>query len=395
MSWPEARPLEDLEAIESLELSVFVAGPGQGEGIAVAMPGSGWLLVDGCRTRGAFPLFELHTRYRRHRNDGVELLVLTHPHEDHAAGVARCIAELQPTTLGLVGVPGRSGLQAARDALTRGLDTRVTSDVLRRSAVRTALEAMERHEHQQPGSLVNLHDGVVLPLRNSSVRATVRAPDRRLLEEALTSGSISRETANAWSAVIELEFGEARVVLGSDLPTGCQSGWDKVLSSAPQLGRHHALKLPHHGSPGAYHRKLHTGSPERRCWWVTPYNASRLPPLDDLRGLPQLLRREPALLLTALPAARRLQRPLAHPGIVRLDQLEERKLPAHPRVTLLQMAVAIAAPGEPGPLDAVWAVSFDDSGRITGRWRGQVALELHRATATVGRRIRQRHAGRG
>lgn len=394
MSWPAARPLEELTTLTPGGLTVFVAGPGQGEGLAVAMPHGGWLLVDGCRTARGFPLLELHRRYRRGADDGVDALVLTHPHEDHAAGVASCVAELRPAAVGLVGTPGLPGLRAALSAASAGLDPRVTSAALKKGAVRTALEAMERLEFERPGTLVALHDGAAVPLRAPDVRGTVWAPARDLLAERLAAGGIPRGVANEWSAVIELEFGAARIVLGGDLPSRCATGWGEVLGRAPQLGQHRGLKLPHHGSPGAYHPALHTKSAERRCWWVTPYNASRLPPVEDLLGLPRLLKREPSLLLTALPAARRLQPRHAEPGVVSLDRVEVRRLEGHPRATLLRDAVAVAPPAEPGPFDAVWGVAFDDTGLITGRWRGPVALELCAPPPAAHPRSRRRRGGR-
>ena len=47
-------------------LHVFVAGPGYGEGIAIALPGQGWLLLDGCETtHGKLPLVAILERWRR------------------------------------------------------------------------------------------------------------------------------------------------------------------------------------------------------------------------------------------------------------------------------------------------------------------------------------------
>ncbi|TVQ88165.1 MAG: hypothetical protein EA397_17370 [Deltaproteobacteria bacterium] len=48
---PVASDLDELEQLDRSLLHVFVAGPGTGEGIAIALPGPdlGWILIDGCR----------------------------------------------------------------------------------------------------------------------------------------------------------------------------------------------------------------------------------------------------------------------------------------------------------------------------------------------------------
>lgn len=79
--------LESLSALDRSLLHVFVAGPGYGEGIAAALPGSGWVLLDGCRvSRGRLPLLEILNRWRL-PGEPIEAFLLTHPHTDHAFGV--------------------------------------------------------------------------------------------------------------------------------------------------------------------------------------------------------------------------------------------------------------------------------------------------------------------
>ena len=59
----------DLEALDRNLLYVMVAGPGFGEGVAVALPERGWILVDGCRVDGPvgedLPLAAIVERFRR------------------------------------------------------------------------------------------------------------------------------------------------------------------------------------------------------------------------------------------------------------------------------------------------------------------------------------------
>lgn len=63
MSLPAAEELSALATLRTDLLYVFVAGPGKGEGIAVAFPGGDWLFVDGCRTSDTFPLRSIFDRF--------------------------------------------------------------------------------------------------------------------------------------------------------------------------------------------------------------------------------------------------------------------------------------------------------------------------------------------
>ena len=99
------------------DLAVFVAGPGLGEGVAVALPGGGWILIDGCRTGGNVgedvPLRPIWSTWRRDAADTVKWMLLTHPHGDHVLGFAEVVDAVQPENIGMAGppAPGR-GLHA-------------------------------------------------------------------------------------------------------------------------------------------------------------------------------------------------------------------------------------------------------------------------------------------
>jgi glyoxylase-like metal-dependent hydrolase (beta-lactamase superfamily II) len=93
-------PVADLEELkpplrEDL-LYLFVCGPGGGaptlgsEALALALPGSGWMFVDCCRVGDDLPQEKLWLKYRRQAADVVLVSVLTHPHDDHAAGWPGC-----------------------------------------------------------------------------------------------------------------------------------------------------------------------------------------------------------------------------------------------------------------------------------------------------------------
>ncbi|MCC6877005.1 MAG: MBL fold metallo-hydrolase [Sandaracinaceae bacterium] len=98
-------------------LLVLVLGPGTGELIVVHAPPGEWLVIDGCRKQ----------RRRSYASRALEaygarpsIVVLTHPHLDHASGVSELIdqwtAEDQEwPVLGMVEPPDLRGAGNLRD----------------------------------------------------------------------------------------------------------------------------------------------------------------------------------------------------------------------------------------------------------------------------------------
>lgn len=126
--------------------------------------------------------------------------------------------------------------------------------------------------------------------------------------------------------MVELVFGATRIVLGSDLPTvdshgaALGAGWNTVLHRHAHLGDHLGLKIPHHGSPAAFHTGLMTGGTDR-AWWISPFNrGKRLPPTDP-DGVPRLVALNGQVSLTATPRARATQPIHANPAVVPLAEL--------------------------------------------------------------------------
>jgi glyoxylase-like metal-dependent hydrolase (beta-lactamase superfamily II) len=91
-------------------IHVFVAGPGYGEGIAVALPDRGWLVLDGCRiSNGRLPLLAILEQWRS-GDEPVDALLLTHPHSDHAFGIREVIETTAPRHLGVTTSPTNPAL---------------------------------------------------------------------------------------------------------------------------------------------------------------------------------------------------------------------------------------------------------------------------------------------
>lgn len=383
-----ARDLDTLEALDRELLHLFVAGPGQGEGIAIALPGAGWVLVDGCTTGrdgDGLPLLKIVERWRASGDEPILAMVFTHPHQDHAGGFAELVEVLKPNAIALAGTDLFTHAKAAADIAKAA---KAASDRRRLGAVHSAILAIHRWHEEHPGKLVALGQGAGLPVDGNSATVVARAPEAGLLTEFLTEPGVRerlKEEANHISIVLEIEHGSGRVVLTGDLPryrskgkAVVPSGWDHVLSVRAELGSHSALKIPHHGSAQALHPALMpTATAATRAWVVTPYNSSRLPKVAEMDGLPQLLAWQPSILLTGVPASKKVQAAEPAPGTVRLAQLASRISQQPVGEPFLDQGGIELTPGDAlEPLDPVWAVAVDHAGAVVGRWRGRTALEV-------------------
>lgn len=382
---------ESLSSLETLRrdwIHVFVAGPGQGEGIAIALPKRGWLLIDGCGTGERFPLEEIVKRWRGPaEEDPIHAMVLTHPHHDHVEGFAELIDALQPERIAVTAgqAPGETLLRTTR-ALLGGRAGENTHGTLLSQKVLAAIVALERWEEKNPGCLLGLTEGQTL-LTHECVSICARAPHVIGLTRFLKKQGLERrlqQEANHISLVLELRFGNLCLLLTGDLPYlrgpkggEIPTGWSAVSARHPHLGAHQGLKIPHHGSAEAMHPgwmtpRMHSA----RAWLVTPYNSSALPQLTRLEGLPRLLSVEPEVLLTAVPASKQVQAIQPALGQVRIGQLVTRTVQQKAGRSFLEGGTDIRPGSAVGPLDPLWCVAFDKGGSVQGKWRGQAAIAV-------------------
>lgn len=387
--------LLDLDNLNREFLHVFVVGPGEGEGIAIALPGSGWILVDGCATfakpkrrEERLPLREILRRWRSGPEDRLLAMILTHPHEDHSNGFADVLNEFKPKVVGVTGTdPVSRSLVQQAEALVKAKTSSPTSRRTRQSQVVTAIQGIAAWQ-AAGGALIALHDGQSVPLGvETPATADARSPDAHVFDEwANEEGRLLRimlKQANRLSVVLELAFGETRVVLGADLPVRdgagvVPTGWGRVLEKHPQLKDHACLKIPHHGSVDALHDDLiREATTERpRIWVLTPYNSSGLPRTDPDDGVDQLLECNSPIHLTAPSVSKKL---LAALNTGRLSTPELQELVDRLRAkeawsedeTLIDPGTALE------PLDPIWGVALDGHGEIQGLWRGRAACEVH------------------
>lgn len=350
----------------------------------MALPGGGWLLVDGCAPKESEPtLLALHRRFAR-QGDRTYALVLTHPHDDHAQGFAQAVEALEPEHIVITArsPTGEHLLECAR-AWLAGTSHGATSEQLRYRTVVSALKAIERWEAAHPGGIVRGVDGQQVSLPGSPVTAFIRAPAagahlHTVLDE-LAQGRRAR--ANQASLVLELVFGAARLILGGDLPVrdsngvAVPTGWQRVMQLHEHLSQHVLLKLPHHGSEGALDETLMEAATNSslRIWACTPHDRSGLP--DRARALPWLLSRNAPLHLTHPSSRWVLQASAASPEVA-MNQVLDKRGQATTGDPFADGAGDLQSPQAPSALAPVWAFAFDSAGSLRGRWFGETALAL-------------------
>ncbi|ATB29774.1 hypothetical protein MEBOL_003229 [Melittangium boletus DSM 14713] len=347
---------------------LFVCGPGGrpgygAEALALALPERGWITVDSCKVGRELPQEGIISRWRRSPEDQLLISVLTHPHDDHAAGLAELLDAMRPPLVAVTGntPPEQDLARRIRDLELSG----VTSQNIAARTVRAAVSAMER--------LVSSGATTLLPIRDQqtliSGPARVRCLAPTELEIRTLLSHLPKERANELSTVLEVTWGQTRLMLGADLPwknpsgSVLPSGWESVDKRHPGLSDHTGLKVPHHGSREALHpRLLGITGPGPRLWVCTPFERSDLPRMDAADGADILLAVEPCLHLTKQPHVSAN----ASNATLRVGTL--RPPPGTPR------SLKSAPPA--GPLDAVWCFGFDNMGQLVGRWRGDAAIEV-------------------
>lgn len=379
----EPAALLDLERLLPDRAYVFVVGPGVGESVLVALPNSGWVVIDACRIAGTVPAIMIFERWRRDTNDKVELAILTHPHTDHAEGFPDILARLEPGRVGVAGGkhPGRNLYREAA-ALVAEEVSAPTSRELLQASVRAAIAAIRTWEGDER-SVTALHDGLELRLGSAVLRC--RAPTAQDIDAFFAERDTRRlaaklrSSANHISTVIEIAVENARLLFCADLPTTASSqgappirgGWDDVAARHGNLADHALLKIAHHGSTYAFAPAVLNASGKPRAWACTPYDRSSLPTPEAAR---MLLANESRLHLTALPADW-LPRELSGGSFAASQVYRSARATNDP---LFAKARTIRVRRSPEPLGPVWAFEIDPVRGTHRTWKGNLACLVTR-----------------
>lgn len=373
-------------SLDRQNLNIFVFGPGKGEAMAIALPDAGWILVDGCRVtidrEEHFPALECYECLRNGPHDPLELVVWTHPHDDHYHGIREAIDRYLPRHIGiaLVEEPEPGSIHAELASL--GTHPSLPHDVKLEDTfnrVRTTFDRIAYHWAENPDSRWAASSDA-LPLSLGSVTVQALSPDRADLIDlyCLPSPDLRqalRSRANEFGIVLELAFGDSRLLLGADMPHAnagrvLPHGWSRIQERHPGSLSPHLFKVSHHGSAEAIPPRLFSCAPEGP-WAITPFAQHHLPnPEDGAKGgMKQLLLRQGRLELTSAPG---LSDPSSHGSTVTRGKLRD-ALQAK-RAGLFQGGITIPPCGS--IYDCAWGFRIDPRGGILERYAGTRALTV-------------------
>ena len=359
------------------ELEVTVFGPGRGEAIAVHVGHGDWILVDSCRNATGTPASLV---YLKHLGvdpaESVKLVVCTHWHDDHAAGLADIV----------------DGCPRARFALSAGLRSRefltVTAAAARGQTLsrlggvdelhRTMQLLMSRKTGPHPESWVRprwaTNNTIVWDRAASAnlgaVEVRAMSPSDKDIERTLrqiaalvppedgTRTGVPSPSENEVSVALIVTVGSTHVLLGADLeePGDALRGWSAVVSGWPADGRKaEVFKVAHHGSAGADQPRVWQVLLEQRPWAiVTPFIGGnvKLPTRADVRRLKERTDRAWA---TSVPRSTGSKRPR------QIEELEKRQarrfVPLPHEFGCVQLRKRGDAPGS-------WSVALDGRARL-------------------------------
>jgi beta-lactamase superfamily II metal-dependent hydrolase len=281
-----------LETPSDHELRMVLFGPGYGESVVLGTAASGWVVIDslaaddhnGETVNPAFCLLD---------DAGVNwsLLMLTHPHKDHAVGMAQLITRPDPGVLACVQkfVPVATDWDLTDEA---GEDPGATATLGPKEqalmAMRTRWDSLPKHQRWDPraGKSWGLHD----------LELTCLWPTDPAVAKFKAS-----DNPNTLSTALLVSWHEHRLLLGADVHS---EQWEEIAGAVGDdvLANHLVMKVPHHGSENAVIDALN-GITGDRLWVLTPWDegAWRLPRFDDEQGVQLLHAQHPTLHLTSLP----------------------------------------------------------------------------------------------
>lgn len=297
--------------VDASQLAIFVCGPGVGETIVAHLPGGRWLVIDSCKPRNVGPLaLEVLARYGVR---SIHALVLTHPHRDHYRGIKEMLDTLGGVeAVSFLGVLGGSDKHLLPTVSDVDLDDGDLAVAL--GTADATLKRLRDSVREKKSRGVNLVRGeVVAPQDGSGFQARVLWPSETAIQKFFDHDNWQnrlRHHANDLSGVIVIESrAGGRWVLGGDLERDHAGlGWEAL---ADDLRQHAGAKVPHHGSLGAIAPNWADIDPivsRPRVWLLTPFSPSDLPRLEADDGAAELLKRQPAILTSALATA------YVHPG---------------------------------------------------------------------------------
>lgn len=270
------------------QLHLIVWGPGHGEAMVLILPDGRLGIVDGCRERDD-PVSAFVRRWpEAHR---VAFVCLTHPHDDHYAGLGRLIEE-HIDRIDAIAVTNMMSNARWHPSLMDWIKTQA-KDGEPSASIKGGLQRMINQVNSATERGIEiLHVSGRSIILDGAVRVESCAPsaaDEHLAQRAILARNADlRKTAkfspNWASAALTIDWGDARLFLGGDLeaPEGSAGkarnrGWNAAARHAKS--GFDVIKAAHHASHNGYHSAFWDAA-EPKLIIVTPFQGANgtLPP---------------------------------------------------------------------------------------------------------------------
>jgi len=375
------------EHLDDGALSLVVFGPGRGEAMVVLLPDGRVGVVDGCRepsspdTGRGDPVREFLSALEqraglRGETFRIAFVCLTHPHDDHYAGLGRLLEAYRGRVDAVWSVPevGDRYAEALRSfvEVTHAGREPLPDDVKIRGLKRVLAELVEAHE-RQGSSFRHVAQGKRLlstVIQSNVLELSACGPadvDVKHAQFALVEGlelllaegeHSARFDPNVTSGALLIRWGQAGMLLGGDLlcKQGRHLGWDEVCGDIhPPI---QVIKVAHHASVEAHHEGL---------WRRLGVALAIVTPFKDAKGTmpprPEQITRlaqDAVVAITSVPAwPRRAGVPQAVYSTAQASRSRRSVTSARNRV----LSSMSPPPGEADTRNAV-AVSLDATGKL-------------------------------
>lgn len=348
-------PVEHAPNIDEVEVSLF--GPGIGESVVVHAGAGEWLVIDSCMDRTVnrpVSLEYLENRLGLDVGRAVRLVMATHWHDDHTAGLAAvlraasnaefvCSAALQQKEfLALVDVGNRLSLVDQSTGVSEFAEIiEIQNSRKKRGPDRWVLEGLPVWNGTSGCKVVALspsHD--CMTTAASAIGALVPRPGQQMKK-------VPNRSPNEMSVAVHVQNGDHAIVLGADLQTVAdrRRGWRAAVSSSLRPRQVATVfKVAHHGSENAdYHGIWEELLVANAHALIAPYGAGRkkLPSDDDLD---RIRKRTDRCFLTRHPNAKPSSRDKAVEKTMREIVTWHRSLHAKPGHLRLRLQAGDSSP---------------------------------------------------
>lgn len=293
--------LTDPPAEETIEVSIF--GPGRGEAVLVHLGYGRWIAVDSCRDQvdGSIPALDYLERIGVDIGRNVLLVVGTHAHDDHIAGISEVFHKCEAASF----VSAHALAQPQFMALVNA-DARAYAGVPFRSFAeyQKVFEIVRSRSNPGPGfrpwRFASETTVLIPPDGPNPAKVIALSPSDEAYSRSLQALNnlfpiagggrrLGRIDPNELAIALWAEVGGKAILLGADVltgPDGC--GWTAVVRNFLPETKAEVVKLPHHGSITGHHDAMWTNLlRESPIALLAPFRGGRtaLPSRDDRRRI--------------------------------------------------------------------------------------------------------------